>query len=176
MLEKRLGIAQLCLLLLVLVFMGLTRGEARLELPPPPTNLSNSVREWGRRNLSFSNSWVGRLTIRSRSNTPVRKPPPLRLSDGIGETPSSGCNEFLWTQTISGRRISGDASHTRGCKRNSSPTAQQTHEHRRSSFPGSTCRTVPRETAVPIAHTVAHAHCAPIRSGPSFTTRPGVAD
>src|SRR5215472_2854091 len=83
-LEKRLGIAQLCLLLVVLVFMGLTRGEA-----PQSSDLRSSVREWGRKNLSLSNSWVGRLTSRSRNNSSARKPTLVHLMDGIGW--SQGC-------------------------------------------------------------------------------------
>ncbi|KAI0642933.1 UNC-like C-terminal-domain-containing protein [Trametes meyenii] len=65
-LEKRLGIAQLCLLLTVLVFMALTRGS-RSEVVHPARR---SVREWGRRTLSLSGGWVDRL--RARSATPPR--------------------------------------------------------------------------------------------------------
>ncbi|KAI0354816.1 hypothetical protein OH77DRAFT_1455528 [Trametes cingulata] len=65
-LEKRLGIAQLCLLLTVLVFMALTRGS-RGEIVHPARS---SMREWGRRTLSFSGDWVNRL--RTRSSTPPR--------------------------------------------------------------------------------------------------------
>ncbi|KAI8986140.1 UNC-like C-terminal-domain-containing protein [Trametes punicea] len=65
-LEKRLGIAQLCLLLTVLVFMALTRGS-RGEVVHPARG---SMREWGRRTLSFSGDWVNRL--RTRSSTPPR--------------------------------------------------------------------------------------------------------
>ncbi|KAI0671164.1 UNC-like C-terminal-domain-containing protein [Trametes maxima] len=66
-LEKRLGIAQLCLLLTVLVFMALTRGS-RGEVVYPARR---SVREWGRRTLSLSGGWVDRL--RARSATPPRQ-------------------------------------------------------------------------------------------------------
>ncbi|KAI9066021.1 hypothetical protein FKP32DRAFT_1646714 [Trametes sanguinea] len=65
-LEKRLGIAQLCLLLTVLVFMALTRGS-RGEVVHPARG---TVRDWGRRTLSFSGDWVNRL--RTRSSTPPR--------------------------------------------------------------------------------------------------------
>ncbi|OJA10371.1 hypothetical protein AZE42_08711 [Rhizopogon vesiculosus] len=51
--EKRLGIAQLCLLLAVLVFMGLTRGAPSIV---DPQFINRSAREWGRRNLSFAGS------------------------------------------------------------------------------------------------------------------------
>ncbi|KAI0049442.1 hypothetical protein FA95DRAFT_873195 [Auriscalpium vulgare] len=72
MLEKRLGIAQLVLLLAVLVFLSVTRGS-RSELPNHRTlrnvNVSGalSMKEWGRRNLSFSGDWVNRLRTRSRT-------------------------------------------------------------------------------------------------------------
>jgi len=51
--EKRLGIAQLCLLLAVLVFMGLTRGASSIVQPQV---INHSAREWGRRNQSFAES------------------------------------------------------------------------------------------------------------------------
>ncbi|KAG2140251.1 UNC-like C-terminal-domain-containing protein [Suillus bovinus] len=74
-LEKRLGIAQLCLLLAVLVFIGLTRGAPSIE---PPQLVTRSAREWGRRNLSFASSNAERgsnnLLFRSRSpEIPVGK-------------------------------------------------------------------------------------------------------
>ncbi|KAH9932750.1 UNC-like C-terminal-domain-containing protein [Epithele typhae] len=65
LLEKRLGIAQLCLLLTVLVFMALTRGSRGEH-----AYRNNAVREWGRRTLSFSGGLVNRL--RTRSSTPPR--------------------------------------------------------------------------------------------------------
>ncbi|KAF8835940.1 hypothetical protein BDN67DRAFT_974774 [Paxillus ammoniavirescens] len=67
-LEKRLGIAQLCLLLAVLVFMGLTRGAPSVQ--QPHAVLNRSMREWGVRNLSFGSSREGGwnpLRLRSRS-------------------------------------------------------------------------------------------------------------
>ncbi|KAI0754471.1 UNC-like C-terminal-domain-containing protein [Daedaleopsis nitida] len=67
-LEKRLGIAQLCLLLTVLVFMALTRGSRGDYAAPPGAQAS--VRDWGRRTLSFSGELVNRL--RTRSSTPPR--------------------------------------------------------------------------------------------------------
>ncbi|KAH7885014.1 UNC-like C-terminal-domain-containing protein [Phlebopus sp. FC_14] len=68
--EKRLGIAQLCILLAVLVFMGLTRGAP--SVVHPQTVLNRSMREWGVRNLSFGSSREGSwnpLRLRSRSPT-----------------------------------------------------------------------------------------------------------
>ena len=61
-LEKRLGIAQLCLLLAVLVFMGLTRGS-RTEIEHGPVRLNSlSMKEWGKRH--FSNDWIkGKTSI-----------------------------------------------------------------------------------------------------------------
>ncbi|KAA1472172.1 hypothetical protein DENSPDRAFT_838372 [Dentipellis sp. KUC8613] len=68
-LEKRLGILQLCLLLAVLVFLGLTRGS-RSELLEARRGGATMMREWGRRNLSLSGDWVNRFRGRSRSLTP----------------------------------------------------------------------------------------------------------
>lgn len=76
-LEKRLGVAQLCLLLAVLVFMGLTRGSrAEALIDHGSSRLNRSVREWGGRHFRLSGSWAGRfkgknLEIRtSRRNSP----------------------------------------------------------------------------------------------------------
>ncbi|KAG6909287.1 hypothetical protein DXG01_001231 [Tephrocybe rancida] len=57
-LEKRLGVAQLCLLAAVLVFMGLTRGS-RGDAPSVVGGRARklSMREWGRRHLSLSGDW-----------------------------------------------------------------------------------------------------------------------
>ncbi|KAL0064276.1 hypothetical protein AAF712_008720 [Marasmius tenuissimus] len=75
-LEKRLGIAQLCLLLTVLVFMAVTRGSP-VENPAmhgPARFSKSSMREWSRRHLSlsFSGDWVSRLTS-SRSRSPTKQ-------------------------------------------------------------------------------------------------------
>ncbi|KAK7689921.1 hypothetical protein QCA50_006560 [Cerrena zonata] len=59
-LEKRLGIAQLCLLLTVLVFMTLTRGS-RNEVVHASRSRSSSMRGWGKRTLSFSGDWMSKL-------------------------------------------------------------------------------------------------------------------
>ncbi|KAJ7726532.1 UNC-like C-terminal-domain-containing protein [Mycena metata] len=97
-LEKRLGIAQLLLLLAVLVFMTLTRGS-RGEPVMVPSVSRSALRAWGRRHLSLKSlsgrsgsgddwDWVGRLKSRSRSRSPskpaVLKPksepdPPIKL-------------------------------------------------------------------------------------------------
>ena len=49
-LEKRLGIAQLCFLLAVLLFVGLALQGAPAQHPP---TWHRSTREWGVRNLGF---------------------------------------------------------------------------------------------------------------------------
>ncbi|KAF9005542.1 UNC-like C-terminal-domain-containing protein [Cyathus striatus] len=67
--EKRLGIAQLLLLLAVLIFMGLTRGS-RGEYPtvvPSSAGVEGGVREWGRRHFKLSSEW-GRRFRRSKSS------------------------------------------------------------------------------------------------------------
>lgn len=102
MLEKRLGIAQLCLLLAVLVFMGLTRGsrgETWLEHGDATVKLNKSMKEWSRRHLSFSGDWANRF--RSRSPTPQRA---TRSPDlGKGEDSYSffvmGCPDAMSAQT-----------------------------------------------------------------------------
>ncbi|KAG0696085.1 UNC-like C-terminal-domain-containing protein [Suillus ampliporus] len=82
-LEKRLGIAQLCLLLAVLVFIGLTRGAPSIE-PPQLTN--RSAREWGRHNLSFASNngergWnFPKLRSRSPPEVPIKRPQKNRSS------------------------------------------------------------------------------------------------
>ncbi|KAJ6624363.1 UNC-like C-terminal-domain-containing protein [Mycena sp. CBHHK59/15] len=81
-LEKRLGIAQLLLLLAVLVFMTLTRGS-RGEAVLAPSVSRSALRAWGRRHLSLKSfngsgdwDWVGRLKSHSRSHSPKPKPNP----------------------------------------------------------------------------------------------------
>lgn len=60
-LEKRLGIAQLCLLLAVLVFLGLTRGS-RTEIEHGPARFnSTSAKDWGRRPFNLSSDWTHRF-------------------------------------------------------------------------------------------------------------------
>jgi hypothetical protein len=72
--EKRLGIAQLGVLVAVLIFMTLTRGS-RGELDHVSSSLSGRrtvmgrENSWGQRTLSFSRDWVGRF----RSQSPPRK-------------------------------------------------------------------------------------------------------
>src|ERR1700722_9016757 len=68
-LEKRLGIVQLCLLLTVLVFIALTRGsrgEALIAVEHAVRPLLNRfMREWGGRNLNLNGEWVSRFRSRS---------------------------------------------------------------------------------------------------------------
>ncbi|KAF7374470.1 SUN domain-containing protein [Mycena sanguinolenta] len=95
-LEKRLGIAQLLLLLAVLVFMTLTRGS-RGEAVMVPSVSRSALRAWGRRNLSLRNlsgsgdwDWVARLRSRSRSPKPAApkpKEPQSTPIDARADTP-----------------------------------------------------------------------------------------
>ncbi|KAF8158431.1 UNC-like C-terminal-domain-containing protein [Crassisporium funariophilum] len=65
-LEKRLGVAQLCLLLAVLVFVGLTRGSrAETLIEHGPVRFNKSMREWGKRHFSLSSDWTNRFTGRN---------------------------------------------------------------------------------------------------------------
>ncbi|TFY63823.1 hypothetical protein EVJ58_g3013 [Rhodofomes roseus] len=76
-LEKRLGILQLCLLLAVLVFMALTRGsrgEHASVHRVPDAGRPMGMREWGRRTLSLSGDWVNRFRSRSPTPKPVSRP------------------------------------------------------------------------------------------------------
>lgn len=77
-LEKRLGIAQLCLLLTVLVFMALTRGS-RGETLIASSSRRDSLREWGRRHLSSlsGGEWT-KFGGRTRSPTPTPKNPNVK--------------------------------------------------------------------------------------------------
>jgi hypothetical protein len=78
-LEKRLGIAQLCLLLAVLVFMALTRGSRNEPVRQAGSeggavrSRTSSLRGWGRRTLSISGDWMNRFTSRSVSPSGTRK-------------------------------------------------------------------------------------------------------
>ena len=73
--EKRLGIAQLCLLLAVLVFMGLTRGSrGEFFMEHAPGQFNRSMREWSKRHLSFSGHWTSRFRSKSRSRSVTRSP------------------------------------------------------------------------------------------------------
>ncbi|KAF5314876.1 hypothetical protein D9619_007249 [Psilocybe cf. subviscida] len=84
LLEKRLGVAQLCLLLAVLVFLGLTRGSrAEALIDHGSTQLNRSVREWGKRHFTISNNWRSRFkgnsldipaVIDTRRSTPTHSP------------------------------------------------------------------------------------------------------
>ncbi|KNZ78259.1 hypothetical protein J132_01238 [Termitomyces sp. J132] len=65
--EKRVGVAQVCLLAAVLVFMGLTRGSrgdqgAVGTAPLAGTPRKQGMREWGKRLSSLSGDWRFRRT------------------------------------------------------------------------------------------------------------------
>jgi len=105
-LEKRLGIAQLCLLLAVLVFLSVTRGSPG-EFHVPPTR-ADAMREWGRRSLGLSGDWVSRLrsgppALPNGENTPtpytataVRAPP--------ATAPAAAANNSIATPMASRQR------------------------------------------------------------------------
>ncbi|KZT28717.1 hypothetical protein NEOLEDRAFT_1128893 [Neolentinus lepideus HHB14362 ss-1] len=80
-LEKRLGIAQLCLLLVVLVFMGLTRGFQVEQGTLNSIPRSSSVRDWGRRTLSLSGDWVNRF--KTKDPTPSSNPTKRHPNDKV---------------------------------------------------------------------------------------------
>ncbi|PPQ86428.1 hypothetical protein CVT26_011429, partial [Gymnopilus dilepis] len=103
-LEKRLGVAQLLLLLAVLIFMGLTRGS-RAETPSPTPALASNrqrLREWGRRHFRLSGDWDWRFGRKKESGSgtesdtrtervpgPPRTPSPLP-GDGTAKRMKSG--------------------------------------------------------------------------------------
>ncbi|KAF8495675.1 UNC-like C-terminal-domain-containing protein [Russula emetica] len=74
--EKRLGIAQLCLLLAVLVFLSVTRGSpGEFHIPRSNSNGSavDTSRIWGRPSLRrLSGDWVSHSRLRSASSGPPR--------------------------------------------------------------------------------------------------------
>ncbi|TEB39971.1 hypothetical protein FA13DRAFT_1619057 [Coprinellus micaceus] len=81
LLEKRLGVVQLCLLLAVLIFMGLTRGSRGESIVVNSAPVS--MREWGRRHLRLSGDW-NRFMRRSTSGSPVR----AQLASSMTSSPS----------------------------------------------------------------------------------------
>jgi hypothetical protein len=68
--EKRLGIAQLCLLLAVLVFLSVTRGSPGEFHIPRVNSHADSMGEWGRRGLRLSSAWVPSRLRRGSSGPP----------------------------------------------------------------------------------------------------------
>ncbi|KAF9018968.1 hypothetical protein BDZ89DRAFT_1073417 [Hymenopellis radicata] len=81
-LEKRLGIAQLCLLLAVLLFMGLTRGSRNDSMDHVPIMLKKGMREWSRRHLSFRGDWFSsRSRERAEATQRSPKPAPFKLNE-----------------------------------------------------------------------------------------------
>ncbi|KAI9442806.1 UNC-like C-terminal-domain-containing protein [Russula earlei] len=73
-LEKRLGIAQLCLLLAVLVFLSVTRGSPGEFHIPRSIGGVDSARSWGRRGMRLSADWVP-YRLRSAGHGPPSTPP-----------------------------------------------------------------------------------------------------
>ena len=80
-LEKRLGIAQLCLLLAVLLFIGLTRGASAQYSPPA---MHRSTRAWGVRNLSFGSNADGWNPLRRRSRSPAEEIENIKAEKATG--------------------------------------------------------------------------------------------
>ncbi|KAK0449470.1 UNC-like C-terminal-domain-containing protein [Armillaria borealis] len=113
-LEKRLGIAQLCLLLAVLVFMGLTRGSRSESVADHgPLMFRRSMREWGRRHLSFSGDW---FINRSRSI-----PPNIKMSPRPGDFTDDAKIEF---PTSSAEPSAKPSLYTMQERRPSTPTSR----------------------------------------------------
>ena len=82
--EKRLGIAQLCLLLTVLVFMGFTRGAP--SVGHSRASFGRPMREWGVRSLSFGSHTEGGwnpLKLRSRSPAVQRSGAKIAQATGV---------------------------------------------------------------------------------------------
>ncbi|KAL1677199.1 UNC-like C-terminal-domain-containing protein [Schizophyllum commune] len=99
-LEKRLSIAQLCLLLAVLVFLATTRGSNVDVVHPSP-----AMRAWGRRKLSMSGHWVmdrlrnARLVISTRPRAPSLRTPTRRHMNGGLATPTRA-GHLQWPATV----------------------------------------------------------------------------
>lgn len=102
--EKRLGIAQLCLLLAVLVFMALTRGSrgepVRSDLGP--RSRTTSMREWGKRHLSLSGDWVNRFKNSSQNSEGGGDPRDRDVVD-ISLQSEGGCRSYNLLYAIWGR-------------------------------------------------------------------------
>lgn len=139
-LEKRLGAAQLCLLLAVLVFMGLTRGsrgESFIEHAPGQFN--RSMREWGKRHLSFSGDWTNRFRSKGRSgsvtpNSNMQRPrsskPLLQMLD-TDEPPKK---ELLIAHHIT-TALNDQSLHTRQTATPSYSPSQRTRHHQHHTRP-----------------------------------------
>ncbi|KAH9033644.1 hypothetical protein EDB85DRAFT_2144869 [Lactarius pseudohatsudake] len=81
-LEKRLGIAQLCLLLTVLAFLSVTRSSPG-EFHVPPRR-ADAMHKWGQRNLALSGDWVSHL----------RSGPPVHLNGENIPTPHAAADDY----------------------------------------------------------------------------------
>ncbi|KAI0698141.1 UNC-like C-terminal-domain-containing protein [Cytidiella melzeri] len=105
-LEKRVGIAQLCLLLAVLVFMALTRGSrhepvrVRGSEDGSVRSRTSSLRGWGRRTLSISGDWMNRFKSRSAS------PPSTRPVHGSPTEPDKPTELVVRTESSLGVQAS----------------------------------------------------------------------
>ncbi|KAL1692051.1 UNC-like C-terminal-domain-containing protein [Schizophyllum commune] len=98
-LEKRLSIAQLCLLLAVLVFLATTRGSNVDVVHPSP-----AMRAWGRRKLSMSGHWVmdrlrnGRGREDSDAAPSLRTPTRRHMNGGLATPTRAG--HLQWPATV----------------------------------------------------------------------------
>ncbi|KAJ3518177.1 hypothetical protein NLJ89_g17 [Agrocybe chaxingu] len=104
--EKRLGVAQLCLLLAVLVFLGLTRGSRPDNFPSHSSvKVDSSVRGWGRRHFTLSNDWTNRFKSKapSENDDKVVFPSSSRLRP----------KEHLETILLNTAPISNESGHSR---------------------------------------------------------------
>lgn len=133
-LEKRLGIAQLCLLLAVLVFIGLTRGAPAHHSPP---TMHRSARGWNAHNLSFGSSTDGWNPLRRRSPSPTERIASAKAERTIGD-------DCLLVQT---GNYSPDLGQTIACRFRSlwttqspSPSSMRPHTARRGTRPGPSSR------------------------------------
>jgi hypothetical protein len=105
MLEKRLGIAQLCLLLAVLVFLSVTRGSpGEFHIPRSNSGSADVTRGWGRRSLRLSGDWFpSRLRSASSgppsgsqgSHTPTTSNPIVPRAPRHGHPPQTAPATFL---------------------------------------------------------------------------------
>ncbi|KAI6123683.1 UNC-like C-terminal-domain-containing protein [Pisolithus croceorrhizus] len=122
-LEKRLGIAQLCLLLAVLVFMGFTRGTPYVE--QSQAGFNRSTRQWGMRTLSLgSNKELG-----GWNPLRLRSPSPAVQRNSAGKTPEA---RVAFPSSISRRQssfISLNPRHVQGESVSSSTSSLHNHLH-----------------------------------------------
>ncbi|KAJ4482488.1 UNC-like C-terminal-domain-containing protein [Lentinula aciculospora] len=142
-LEKRLSLVQLCLLLAVIIFIGLTRGSRGESLVQHgPLRFNRSMRDWSRRHLSFSGHWASRFTANSGpSQSPPRTaqspkmnglPPPVNLNDELTPFPTlrthpGGPKSSSAKPHLSDRKIQNV--YIRARSRSRTPSLRTAHPH-----------------------------------------------